>query len=241
MMEDPHEDLSMEDVESTSPLHEVPEVLQSPPFSTTNTATYPPTDVSGHSLNGSGPSTPTHESISSAPKVADIEDAANEIFQPYDVEEPDDEPGPIPTRTELPCLPDSFERWQRDLTEWMDGIGSSPNIKPTVKMPPSQRRGQKRKSPNVGGSGHVQSSPSRTKAKSVLDEPRMPVPEPSPIRRRKRNKLSDDAAKSTRAASLYDFRETDSTDSSSSDVHSTDDYSTDVPNEPTLTDEMDID
>ena len=240
MMEDPDQDLSMEDVEITGPLHEAPDSPQSSPVLTAHTATYPPTDVSGQSLNGSGPSTPTHEGISSAPKVADIEDAANEIFQPYDIEEPDDEPESITTRTELPCLPDSFERWQRDLTEWMDSIGHPSDIKPTVKLPPSHGRGQKRKSPIFSGSGHVKSSPSRTISKSMVDEQRMPVPGLSPKRRRKRNKLSDDAAK-TRTASLYEFRETGSTDSSSSDLHSTDEYSTDVPNEPILTDEMDID
>lgn len=239
-MEDQDQDLSMEDVENTAPLHEAPDGSQSAPFVTAHTTTYPPTDVSGPSLNGSGPSTPTHEGISSAPKVTDIEDAANEIFQPYDIEEPDDEPESITTRTELPCLPDSFERWQRDLTEWMDDMGRSSDMKPIVKLPPSHGRGQKRKSPIIGGSGHVKSSPSRTKSKSMLDEQRMPVPGLSPSQRRKRNKLSHDAAK-THTASLYEFREIDSTDSSSSDLHSADEYSTDVPNDPILTDEMDID
>ncbi|KAJ6111820.1 hypothetical protein N7523_007881 [Penicillium sp. IBT 18751x] len=239
-MEDPEQDLSMEDVESTGPSHEAPDGSQSPPTLDAYTATHPPTDVSGHSLNGSGPSTPTHEGISSAPEVADIEDTANEIFRPYDIEEPDDIPVSITTRTELPCLPDPFERWQRDLTEWMDGMGRSSDINPPVKLPPNQGRGQKRKSPIFGGSGHVKSPPSCTKAKSMLDEQKVPVPGLSPKRRRKRHKSSADAAK-TRMASLYDFRETGSSDSSSSDLHSTDGYSTDVPNEPILTDEMDID
>lgn len=242
MMEDPYEDLSMEDVENTSPQQKAPETSQYSPFMTANTAAYAPTDVSGHSLNGSGPSTPTHAGISSAPRVADIENITNETFRPYDVEEPDDEPESITTRRELPCLPDSFERWQRDLTDWMDGMGHTSEMKPTVKMPSCQGRGQKRKSPNTTGSAHLLGSPSyRTKSKSIVDEHRVPVPGLSSKRRRRRSKLSEDAAKSTRTASLYDFRETDSTDSSSSDQHSTDASATDTANEPILIDEMDID
>lgn len=241
MTDDLHTDLPMEDVENPGPLPEAPELSQSSTFTAANTAAYPPTDGSCHSLNGSGPSTPTHEDVPST--GADLEGAKVEIFQPYDVEEPDDEPGSIAAqRPELPCLPDSFERWQRDLTEYVDGMGQSSDKQFSVKMASGQRRGQKRKSPNISGSGHVRSSSSpRPKSKTMSDEQRAPVPGLGPKRRRRRSKLPEDASKATRTASLYDFREAGSTGSSSSDLHSTDASSAETPNESTLADDMDID
>jgi hypothetical protein len=239
MTEDLHKDLHMDDVENASPLHEAPEL--STPFTAANTAADAATDGS-HSLNGSGPSTPIHLHEDVPSTFADLEDAKSTIFRPYDIEEPDDEPEPIAQRPELPCLPDSFERWQRDLTEWMDGMNHFSDKKSTVKIPPGQRRGQKRKSPSISGTGHVQSSPShRSKSKAMLDDQRAPVPGLSPKRRRRRSKPPEDASKATRTTSLYDFRETGSTGSSSSDLQSSDASSTDTLNEFALTDEMDID
>jgi len=173
---------------------------------------------------------------------ADLGHARIEIFRPYDIEEPDDQPESIAQRPELPRLPDSFERWQRDLTDYMNGIGHSSDKEFTAKMPPAQRRGRKRKSPNISGSGHVQNSSShRSCSRAMSDEQQAPVPGLGFKRRRRRSKLPSDAAKATRTASLYDFRETCSIGSSSSDPHSTDASSAGTPDECALTDEMDID
>lgn len=244
MTEDLHkdlpQDLHMDDVEHASPLNEAPE-LSSPFTAAANTGADAPTDGS-HSLNGSGPSTPIHPHEDVPSTFADREDAKTMIFRPYDIEEPDDEPEPIAQRPKLPCLPDSFERWQRDLTEWMDGMNRFSDNESTTKMPPGQRRGQKRKSPNISGAGHAQSSPShRSKSQAMLDDQRVPVPGISPKRLRRRSKPPEDASKSTRTTSLYDFRETGSTGSSSSDLQSSDASSDDTLNDFALADEMDID
>lgn len=214
----------------------------SPPFAASDNPADAQTDSSVHSLNDSGPSTPVHETapIQSTDKPRTI------VYQPYAIEEPDDEPEPASQKRELPCLPDYFECWQRELVDSMHDLGSRANkavaAAAAAKLHQNQRRGQKRKPANSNGGGNLHNSQShRSKSKTRAEEAPLHVPGLGPKRRRRRSKLPGDAAGNGRPVSLHDFRESRSGESSSSEPHSTGASSTDTINETAIADEMDID
>lgn len=91
-------------------------------------------DESELSLDDSGPSTPTHD--------CDAVDDGVRIIKPYAIEEPDHEPE-IPQR-DLPRLPDRFERWQRDLTAYMNDLNYEADGQHAASTL-TRKQGQKRK------------------------------------------------------------------------------------------------
>lgn len=196
------------------------------------------TDGSGHSLNDSGPTTPVHETPFNQP----TERNKDNVFHPYAIEEPDDEPEPAVQKRELLCLPDYFECWQRELVDSMHDLGARANkaVAAATKSHQNQRRGQKRKSANSNGALHNSQS-HRSKSKTRLEETPLHVPGLGPKRRRRRSKLPGDAAGNGRPVSLHHFREIRSDGSSSTDLPSTGASSTDTVNESAIADEMDID
>lgn len=197
-----------------------------------------PADGSEHSLNDSGPSTPIHDDEGDE----DIDTTSPLILRPYAIEEPSDESISAHPRPELPSLPDYFERWQRELKDSVNDLGSEPNRSTcNARLSSTPRRGQKRKVAQPAGAiHHPPTSSTPSKNKDRLNEPGITVPGLSPKRRRRRSRIAADAGKSTRTASLDEFRETQASDSSSSDQPMTD-ISVDTTPETNLTDEMDID
>lgn len=194
------------------------------------------TDSSSHSVSDSGPSTPTHENLpENMAYTAEIEP-----LRPYAIEEPDDDPGddpePVMQWRQLPCLPDCFERWQRELIDRIDDMDDKSVKIPSTKLSPSPKRGHKRK---LIGIGDVHMGSHRSKSKAKLDDPGLLINGLSPKRRRRRSKIPEDNAKHPHTVSLHDFRETRVNESSSSDLLSS--SSIDTANESALVDEMDID
>lgn len=234
------EDLSMGGTNSSVPLNEASAMPKSSPFRESDNHTDVHTDGSGHSLNDSEPSTPVHET----PFSQFTDKTQTNIYRPYAIEEPDDEADPVVQKRVLPCLPDYFERWQRELVDSMHDLGSRANkaVAVVAKLHQNQRRGQKRKSANANGAGNMHNSqPHRSESKTRIEEAPLHVPGLGPKRRRRRSKLPGDAAGNGRPVSLHDFRETHSDGSSSSEPHSTGASSTDTVNESAVADEMDID
>lgn len=198
------------------------------------------TDSSSHSVNDSGPSTPTHED----PPENMSYTTEIQPLRPYAIEEPDDEPDDHPEpllqpRRTLPCLPDCFERWQRELIDRIDDMDNKSVTSTSAKLSPSPKRGQKRKLIGAVGAGDFHIGPHRSKSKAKLDDPALRINSLSPKRRRRRSKILDDNAKHPHTVSLHDFRETQVKESSSSDFLSS--SSIDTANESALVDEMDID
>lgn len=207
---------------------------KSPPLFSTDNIADVKTDGSGCSFNDSGPSTPVHEHTSSRA----TEEDHGKAVQPYDIEEPDDEPEPAVQRLELPRLPDNFERWQRELVDYMDGLGSQSNKASISKLHASQKRGQKRKSTVPMSSGNQHSSQShRSKSRTRINESALHVPGLSSKRRRRRSELPGETARNARPVSLDDFREARRDGSSSSTGAS----SAETVDESAVADEMDID
>lgn len=237
------EDATMDGPDASNCLNETdePSLRRSQPLHSmvAGHAVNTPTDDSGQDLNDPGPSISNHENASR--NTADTAETNFNTYRPYAVEEPDDEPDSSKPKRELPCLPDCFECWQRELVDSMDNLDRC-NRKPGVKVSPLQKRGQKRKPASFVSSGDPHSFQSyQSKPSTWSDEASLSVPGLSPKRRRRRSKILGDAAKSGRTVSLHDFREARSNGSSSSDLPSTDASSADTINESAFADEMDID
>ncbi|KAJ5594183.1 uncharacterized protein N7459_000391 [Penicillium hispanicum] len=200
-------------------------------------AGYTSTDPSEHSVNDSGPPTPTHRDASCQfPKTA-----AAEVFYPYAVEEPDDEPDSSIRRLDLLSLPDSLERWQRDLVDRMDELGCNSDASTGARPSTSESRGRKRKSANAAGGVPRHASPRhQSKSKTRQSEPPSSAPGLGPKRRRRRVRQPGDSAKTGPPFSLHDFREVQTNESSGSDRQSTDSSGADTGNEP-MADSMDLD
>lgn len=187
-------------------------------------------DGSGHSLNGLGPSTLLHTTNNAA---------SNVTVKPYAIEEPDDDPAPV-VQKELPCLPDNFERWQRELADYMKDLDSAPDSAAdsshACAHPSSPKRGKKRKPPSTGHLHPLNCHPFGSRSRPQETQSTGLCPK----RRRRRSKHP----KEDRPVSLHDFRETreaQSSNSSSSDLRSTDMSSTETMNDTPMSDEMDID
>lgn len=232
------EELRMEGTDASDQLKQTSEPLKSPHLAAADNPTDARTDGSRYNLNDSGHSTPTHGN----PFAQPTESNHGNVFQPYAIEEPGDEPESAVQKRELPCLPDYFERWQRELVDYMDDLGYQSNKTANLKLHQSQRRGQKRKSTNPTSGGSMHSSQShRSKSKTGIIETPLHVPGLSPKRRRRRSKLPGDTAKGISPVTLHDFREERSDGSLSSDLRSTGASSAESTNESAVADEMDID
>jgi hypothetical protein len=226
----------MEGTSSSDQSNKPADPLGFSPCSPSSTAAGHVTDSSSHSVNDSGPSTPTHENLpENMSYTAEIRP-----LRPYAIEEPDDEPAydpePVMQWRQLPCLPDCFERWQRELIDRIDDMDDKFVTSPSAKPSPSPKRGQKRK---LIGAGDFPMGSHRSKSKAKLDDPALPINGLSPKRRRRRSKIPEDNAKHPHTVSLHDFRDTRVNESSSSDFLSS--SSIDTANESALVDEMDID
>lgn len=197
------------------------------------------TDSSSHSVHDSGPSTPTHENLPE--NMSDIPEV--KALQPYAIEEPDDDPEPpMQRRLELPCLPDYFEIWQRELIDRIDDMDDTDDKavnKSSAKLPQMPKRGQKRKPIGAAGAGDSYTGFHRSKSRVRLDDPALPLCGLSPKRRRRRSKLPEESPKNPHPISLHEFRDTEVNQSSSSDLPSS--SSADTVDDSDLVDEMDID
>ncbi|KAJ5639394.1 uncharacterized protein N7484_007256 [Penicillium longicatenatum] len=227
-------DIQMEDLESLNISLGPTESTRSSP-STTPDISDSRTDYSEHSLNGSGPSTPmATDNLNIPPEMPNVK-----VYHPYDIEEPDDEPNPAVQKLEFQCLPDFFEGWQRELIEYMNGLGNDPSKQIISKPLTAPRRGQKRKPSSMSGTGyHSSHSPCSTFKTGPGEEP-MSVPGLSSKRRRRRSKIPDDSMKAAHSVSLHDFREDRVNGGSSSDAWSTD--SSAEMYESAIVDDMDLD
>ncbi|KAJ5918077.1 hypothetical protein N7454_010452 [Penicillium verhagenii] len=224
----------MEDLEASNISFEPNNSAQSSPFVTTDDASDSPTDYSGHSLNESGPSTPmTADCLDTAPEIPNIN-----VYYPYDIEEPDDE---LDTAAQKLGLPDSFERWQRDLIEYMNDLGNSPPKRNIPRPLMGPMRGQKRKSGGMSGAGyHSSLHTQHSIPKAGPGEGPISVPGLCPKRRRRRSNPSGGFMKPLHSVNLDETHENGGDGSSSSDQWSTD-SSSDTTHESSLADEMDID
>ncbi|KAK4865329.1 hypothetical protein LT330_009440 [Penicillium expansum] len=189
-------------------------------------------EESEQSMDGSGPSTPTHDT--------DLFDESDDIrvVKPYDIEEPDDELQTSVPRVDLLCLPDRFERWQRDLTDRLNDMdyqpgGSNSNTFPS---PSVRRRGQKRK-PTNNTLGTQQDYPHFAQRHASAENP-PEAHEPYPKRRRF-SELPKWHAQDI--DSFGAFREGNANESSGSETASIDLTGNDTMNDSHMADEMDID
>lgn len=227
----------MEETASSTQPHELTDPLSCPSCSLSKNATDIATDSSSHSVNDSGPSTPTHENLPDhTSDTAEIKP-----LRPYAIEEPDDEPEPlVQRRLGLPCLPDYFERWQRELVDSIDDMEDKATTNPSAIGKPIPKRGLKRKPIGPVGAGYSHPGSHRSKSKAKLEDYALPACGFNPKRRRRRSKALEDTTKNSPSVSLHDFRETRANESSSSDLQSSS-SSVGAANESALADEMDID
>lgn len=211
--------------------------LSCPPCSPTTNTRDITTDSSSHSVNDLGPSTPTHEIL-----PEDMLDTTSfEPLRPYAIEEPDDEPEPpMQRRLGLPCLPDCFERWQRELVDSIDDMEDKAATSPRASGKPIPKRGLKRKPIGAVGANHSQPGSLKAKSKAKLDDDALPTCGFNAKRRRRRSKGLDDTTSNSAFVSLHEFRDTRANESSSSELQSSS-SSLDAANKSVLADEMDID
>lgn len=207
------------------------------PCSPTNNKADVATDSSSHSVNDSGPSTPTIENLPETMSGT----AGVKVLRPYEIEEPDDDPAPpVQRRLGLPCLPDYFEIWQRELADRIDDLDNQVETSPRTKLSSIPKGGRKRKPIGAAGAGDYSPTGShRSKSKAKLDDPALPGCDLNPKRRRRRSKLTEEMDKGPHTVSLHDFREAGANESSSSDLQSS--SSVDTTDDTALADEMDID
>ncbi|KAF3390469.1 hypothetical protein F1880_009064 [Penicillium rolfsii] len=235
MSEELHMEGSFSFDQSNEPVNPIGFSAYSPSYNATATVT----DSSSHSVNDSRPFTHTHENrAENMSYTAEIEP-----LRPYAIEEPDEEldydPEPfVQPRHALPCLPDCFERWQRELIDRIDDMEDKSVSGSSSKLSPSQKRGQKRTLIGAIGAGGFHVGSHRSKSKAKLDDLASSVNGLSPKRRRRRSKIPEDNAKLPHV-SLHDFRENRDNQSSSSDLPSSSSINT--ANESALVDEMNID
>ncbi|CAG8232312.1 unnamed protein product [Penicillium salamii] len=174
------------------------------------------TDESELSVDDSGPSTPAQDSDS-------LGDDGVRIIRPYAVEEPEDEPDT--PRRNLLRLPDRFERWQRDLSEYMNDLNYEADGQHGTSTVP-RKQGQKRKlahAPRHEGGYHGRASSDMQQGQE----------------QRSKKRRSDSLEDSPVTNSFQAFRDVNVDESSCSDARSTECSGIDTTaNSP---DEMDID
>ncbi|KAJ6114671.1 hypothetical protein N7486_000449 [Penicillium sp. IBT 16267x] len=229
------DDVRMEDLRSPNiPLGST-ESTRSSPSAAAHDIFDAPTDYSEHSLNGPAPSTPVAaDNLNMAPDMLNFK-----VYHPYDIEEPDDEPDAI-QRLELPCLPDYFERWQRELLEYMNGLGNDLSNQIISRPLTAPKRGQKRKTSSMPGAGYHSPHSHCSTFKAGSGEEPVSVPGLCSKRRRRRSKVPDDSMKAGHTVSLYEYRDDGGNGSSSPDPWSTD-SSAETMHESAIADDMDID
>ncbi|CAI7630155.1 unnamed protein product [Penicillium crustosum] len=175
-------------------------------------------EESEHSMDGSGPSTPTHD-------IHPFEDSDDiRVIKPYDIEEPDDE-------LEINRL----ERWQRDLTDYLNDLDYQPGGFNSNTIPLVRKRGQKRK-------------PARNTLATQHGDPpfsqRHTSPEtqyePHDHRPKKRRFSEFQKWHSQDIDSFGTFREDNANESSGSETASID-LGNDIMDDSPMADEMDID
>jgi hypothetical protein len=196
----------------------------------------PLTDESGHSVNDSGPSTPTND-IDSFEGNGNHHTDDSQVIRPYAIEEPDDEPDATLPRHDLPCLPDHFERWQRDLREYMNRLNVQPVNSNIIKQPTMGKRGQKRKPVSTVSSTHCPCGSHSFRRRASLAEPQRQVHDHN---RKRRRGYSEESWHHHDTDSFHAFREPETNESSSSEAQSPDLSGAETMND-SAADEMDID
>ncbi|CAI7672062.1 unnamed protein product [Penicillium bialowiezense] len=167
-------------------------------------------DESEHSLDDCGPSTPTHDLDSSDGH------AGVRIVKPYAIEEPEEDDEPVTPTRNLLRLPDQFERWQRDLSEYMNDLNyeaDGQHVAPST----ARKQGHKRKLTHAARQNYTR-----------------PVQEQCPKKRRSN-------ANSPITDPFHAFRESISDESSCSEQRSADCSGMDTGNDSPDVDYMDID
>jgi hypothetical protein len=200
-------------------------------FTSFSAAADPQPEESDQSTDDSGPSTPTHD-------TALLEDSDDEIrvIKPYDIEEPDHElEAPVPRVDQL-CLPDRFERWQRDLTDYLDDLDDQPVEFNGNTMRSMRKRGRKRKPPNNTPATQPSNPPFKQRYASAETQPQVNDHIP------KRRRVSEPPQwNPSNMDSFGAFRETNANESSSSETQSVDLNHRETMNNSPMADEMDID
>ncbi|KAJ5780556.1 hypothetical protein N7457_005716 [Penicillium paradoxum] len=183
-------------------------------------------DESEQSVDDSGASTPVHDSQSVE------EDDQIRVIKPYAIEEPDDEPECIMPWPDVPCLPDPFERWQRDLVDYMNDLNYQPDGHNPNGIPAVRKRGQKRKpSLATGATQHL-------KQRHALAESHAQAREHCT----KRQKFGKQMHEYSQGMDPFEgFREAKVNESSSSETQSVDLSGIDTVDNSPMVDEMDID
>ncbi|KAJ5306183.1 hypothetical protein PENANT_c024G10289 [Penicillium antarcticum] len=212
-----------------TPFEETPKLS---PFDPTGLVT----DESGHSVTDSEPSTPTND-IDSFEKNGNHDSHDSQVIRPYAIEEPDDEPDATLPRHDLPCLPDRFERWQRDLRDYMTGLNVRPENSNGTKYPVMRKRGQKRKSASIASSIHSHSGSHSFRRRTTSAEPHQQANDYSHKRHRG---CSEEPQHHYDTDSFHTFREPKTNESSSSEAPTPDLSSAETMND-SAADEMDID
>lgn len=183
-----------------------------------------PTSVTGSdeselSLDDSGPLTPAHDlDLSNGHEGA-------RIIKPYAIEEPeDDDESETPTRNLL-RLPDQFERWQRDLSEYMNDLNYEADGQYAAPQA-ARKQGHKRKFTYAARQNRNSFGPNSPDTRPVNEES---------SKKRRSN------ANSPITDSFHAFRESNADESSCSEPRSADCSGIDTENNSPGVDYMDID
>jgi hypothetical protein len=199
-------------------------------FTSSDAAADPQPEDTEQSMNGSGPSTPTQDTnpFEESDKIR--------IIKPYDIEEPDDDLETSVPRVDLLCLPDPFEQWQRELTDYLNGLDYEHVGFDSNAMPLAPKRGKKRK-PAHNALATQQYDPHLAQGHaSAGTQPEVNGHSP------KRRKFSELQWHAQDIDSFGTFREANANESSGSETASTDLCGgNDGTNNSPMADEMDID
>ncbi|KAJ5520209.1 hypothetical protein N7463_000662 [Penicillium fimorum] len=194
-------------------------------------ATDPHLGESEHSTDDSAPSTPAQDRHPFDDSIDNIR-----VLKPYDIEEPDDELESSVQRVERLCLPDRFERWQRDLTDYLDDMDDQPAGSNRNSIRSIRKRGQKRKPAYNTPATQQCNLPFKQRYASAETQPQ--VDEHPPKRRR----VSEPPQLHPSSMDSFgDFREPSANESSGSETQSMDLSDNETGNNSPIADEMDLD
>ncbi|KAJ5154483.1 uncharacterized protein N7500_009922 [Penicillium coprophilum] len=224
------EDLLMDD-SPTKPQQPHQPFQYSTGFTSFDGAADPQPEESEQSTDDSGPLTPTQDT-----DPFDDSDDDVQVIKPYDIEEPDDELESSLQRVDRLCLPDRFERWQRDLTDYLDDLDDQPvgfNSNTTRSM---RKRGQKRKPTHNTTALQQGNPPLKQRYASAETQPQVHDHQP------KRRRVSEPPQLYPSSTDSFGgFREANTNDSSSSETQSMDLSGNETMNDSPMADEMDLD